>query len=203
MTVTVFTDGAKACIGFDLNGVGVSVCLHFEMTSPQTQDYIDLAAAVAAEWADHMLASQSNDLTMADVTVYDLSAESAPKYINSDENGSPGTDATDAAPNNSAVIVSHRTTQTGRSGRGRTYVPGISETDVVDGLLSTAYVNEVTTNWGLFITGVETATSWEFVVAQRWADGVQLTTGVMREVVTEIITRHIGTQRRRQVPSGV
>jgi len=203
MAFTVFADGAKACIGFDLNGVAVSICLHWQKASPAEADYIALADQLGAAWSSRMLASQSNDLTQGTTTVYDLSAEGAPKFENTDESGDPGTEAGDSLANNTAMIISHRTTATGRSGRGRTYMPGVSELDVTDGKASAAYKSEVATAWGLLITDVEVATGWTFVVAQRFSAGVQLTTGIMREVVTEIVTQQLATQRRRQVQSAV
>lgn len=203
MAFTVFADGAKACIDFDWNGVGCSVCLHWEKASPAEADYIDLADKVSFYWEDKMLPSQVADLAMGDVTVYDLSEEFAPKYINSDESGSPGEEVSDSMANNTAVVISHRTTATGRSGRGRTYMPGVGDADVTDGLMSAAYVSEVLVAWASFITNIETDTGWDFVVAQRFLDGAQLTTGVMRTVANEILKRQLGTQRRRQVPSAV
>ena len=139
---------------------------------------------------------------MGDVVVYDLSADGAPKYVNSDESGTQGVAVADSVPNNTSLVVSHRTESTGRSGRGRTYIPGFSEIAESNGLLLASFRDDVLTAWGTFISGIELL-GWAFVVAQRFASGVQLTTGIMREVVTEILKLQLGTQRRRQVPSTV
>lgn len=156
---------------------------------------------MADEWAVEMLQRQSEDISIGDVVVYDLTEEGAPKYTNSDENGSPGTVAVDAVPNNTAGVISHRSVDTGRSSRGRSYFPGMSETNVVNGLISGSYRDSVLINWGQMISGIFTATGWVFVIAQRFSDGVQLTTGVTRDVTTEIMLTQVGTQRRRQVRS--
>ncbi len=201
MAFTVFADAAKACVEFTWNVRKVSVCLHFGLDSPAVADYEALAANLALEWAAEMLQRQSDDLVMGDVVVYDLSEEGAPKYTNSDENGSPGTKAIDSAPNNTSLIVSHRSVDTGRSSRGRTYFPGVSEDDIVNGVLVGTFRDSVLTNWGQMISGIEVSTGWRFVIAQRFSEGVQLTTGVTRDVTTEIITKQLGSQRRRQTQS--
>lgn len=200
MTFTVFPNGAKGVIDFDWNGVGVSVVLHFEKVSPSVADYTALADALGLQWDTILNAELSNELTQGITTVYDLSEEFAPKYENADESGNPGDVIGDSVPNNTSALVSHRSTATGRSGRGRTYVPGVVEADESDGLLLPAFRTTLLTAWGAFITAVE-LTGWVFVVAQRFLNGAQLTTGVMREVVTEILKLQLGTQRRRQVQS--
>lgn len=202
MTFTVFPDGAKAAIEFDWNGVGCSITLHFEKDTPTSTDFTNLAAEVAAGFADDMLTELTEELIMGDVVVYDLSEEGAPKYVNSDESGSPGVKVADALPNNTAVVISHRTEDTGRSARGRTYLPGVSEAEESNGILLDTPRDDFLTAWGTFIAGIE-ALGWAFVIAQRYLDGVQLVTGVMRPVVTEIIKLQLGTQRRRQVPSAI
>lgn len=202
MVFTTFADTAKVAVNMSWNGVPVSVILHFQKATPSVGDFTTLADIVSAEWAAHMLQEQVSELTIVDITAYDLSSEGAPKYVNTDEAGTAGGDAGDGVPNNTCMLVSHRTTATGRSGRGRSYIPGMLETDESDGLMLAAKQTALVTQWGLFIAGIA-ATGWDFVIAQRFSDGVQLAVGIARDVVTEIIKRQLGTQRRRQVPSAI
>lgn len=200
MAFTVFADGAKGVIDFDWNGESASIVLHFEKSSPSVADYTALADQLGEQWDTELNPELSEDMTQGITTVYDLSEEFAPKYENSDESGQPGQIVGDSVPNNTAALVSHRTTATGRSGRGRTYIPGVVEGDESDGLLTAGFRTDLLAAWGAFITAVE-LTGWVFVVAQRFLAGEQLTTGVMRAVVTEILKLQLGTQRRRQVQS--
>lgn len=200
MAFTVFPDGAKGVISFSWHGEDASIVLHFEKVTPSEADYIALADQLGEQWDTEINPELSDELIQGTTTVYDLSEEFAPKYENSDESGQTGDVVGDAVPNNTAALVSHRTTATGRSGRGRTYIPGVVEADESDGLLVAGFRTDLLTAWGAFITAVE-LTGWVFVVAQRFLSGVQLTTGVMREVVTEILRLQLGTQRRRQVQS--
>lgn len=198
MTFTTFADTAKVAVDFAWNGEAISVILHFDKSSPTPADFIALAAQVAADWAADIMPELTDEITMGDVTAYDLSSEGAPKYVNSDEDGTAGTKIGDPVPNNTAILISHRTNDTGRSARGRSYIPGLVETDESDGLLTAAKQALMVTAWGDFITAVA-AIGWDFVVAQRFSGGVQLAVGVVRAVTSEVVRLNLGTQRRRQV----
>lgn len=200
MAFTVFVDGAKLCAQFSWNGVACTTCVHFVHDDPGPAEFQELADEFAASYAIQMMPHASDELILGDVVVYDLSEENAPKYISSDENPTPGTDGTDAVPNNTAAVLSHRTDTIGRSGRGRSYIMGVSEVQESGGTLGSAVRDLLLTDWADLITQTD-GIGWTFSVAQRFEDGQQLTTGVMRPVTSEIMTLQLGTQRRRQVPS--
>lgn len=202
MAFTVFPDTAKVAVNMSWNGVEVSNVLHFQHASPTDMDYEDLAASVSQEWTADILPEQVSELTIVDVTAYDLSEEGAPKYVNTDDAGAAGSDLGDGVPNNTCMLISHRTADTGRSSRGRTYIPGMLETDESNGLMVAAKQTNMVTAWGNFIAAVALI-GWDLVVAQRFSGGTQLAIGVARAVTVEIIKRQLGTQRRRQVPSAI
>lgn len=201
MTFTVFADTSKVCAEMSWNAVAVTVCLHFDKANPSPTDFANLSAEVAKQWALQLLPRQTSELILGDVVAFDLSSEGAPKFVNSDENGSPGTNGVDSLPNNVAALISHRTIFTGRSARGRSYFPGMSAGQELAGLLTVAARDVTLAAWGTFITAIQAAVGWQFVIAQRFSNGVQLTTGVTRDVTSEILKLEFGTQRRRQVPS--
>lgn len=202
MAFTVFVDGAKLCLEFSWNFVAVTTCLHFKHPAPDAAAYQALADQGGLSWGGQMLIHASSDLVMGEVTVYDLSEEFAPKYVNLTQVGLPGTDGADSVPNNTAVLISHRTAHTGRSGRGRNYLPGLSEVQEGDGLLLATKRDAILISWATMMTNI-LPTGWVFQVAQRYEDGLQLETGIMREVTTEILRLELGTQRRRQVRSAL
>jgi len=202
MAFTAFPEGARGDIFFSWNGVGTSIGLHFEKPTPIPADFVTLALRLAVDFAANMRAFQTAEVVMGDVVVRDLSSVGAPKFTDSSSSGLLGLDGTDAVPNNTAPIVSHRTLATGRSGRGRTYLVGLSEVKESNGLLLSGTRDSILAAWGVFITAVEVS-GWVFSVAQQFSAGVRLVTGVMRPVITEIMLQELGTQRRRQVPSAV
>ena len=70
---TIFPDGAKAVVDFSWNNTPASFVLHFEFSSPVAQDYIDLAEAVAGEFATNVMPNLSVDLVMGEIMVSDMS----------------------------------------------------------------------------------------------------------------------------------
>lgn len=202
MPFTVFVDGAKLCIEFSWNLVAVTTCVHFKHDNPTPADFQALADTGTGQWAVRFMTELSSQLVQGAAEVYDLSEEFAPKYTSLDEVGTPGTGGADSVPNNTAAVISHRTDATGRSGRGRNYIPGVVEADEATGLLQPLFRDTMLARWGSWIADLA-AIGWEEQVAQRFLNGVQLETGVMRPVTTEIMTLQLGTQRRRQVPSQI
>ena len=197
MAFTTFADTGKACMFFTWNGVKVSVCAHFDKTNPSATDFQNLADDWGDAWNGDMKANLSDDITLGDSVVYDLSAEDAPVYTYTGVNGNPGTVLVDSLPNNTAAVISHRTDDRGRSARGRSYIPGLTENNIINGIFASAFVTAMLADWATMITLVA-VNGWDLVVAQRFDAGVQLAVGVTRAVTTELMSTSPGTQRRRQ-----
>ncbi len=197
MAFTVFANTSRVCLFFTWNTVKCSVCCHFDHASPSAADYLNLATDFADEWDVHMKPNQSSDLALGDCIAYDLNAADSPSYTYTGVNGNAGGSAIDSTPNNTAGVISHRTVDRGRSARGRTYVPGFTENNIVNGKFDATTVTALLADWASIVAGVA-VNGWTLVVAQRFDDGIQLATGVTRVVTTEIMSESPGTQRRRQ-----
>lgn len=197
MAFTTFANASKLCMDFTWNTIVVTVCIHWQKTSPTPADFQLLADTFGASWVTNMLPIQVTELAGGLVTAYDLSAEGAPKYEYSGAVGVVGGASVGGVPNNTAAVISHRTASTGRSGRGRTYLPGVSETNVTNGVLTVAAAAAYLAAWVAIVLATE-ATGWDLVVAQRFSNNVQLAVGVTRPVTTELLALKLGTQRRRQ-----
>lgn len=104
----------------------------------------------------------------------------------------------DAVPPQAASIISWRTGVVGRSFRGRTYLPPLSESQQVAGIISATQVSNIegffTALQSLATIGVTTA-AWDFVL---WSP-----TRAAATLITQAIAQqYIGTQRRRRLGSG-
>lgn len=100
-----------------------------------------------------------------------------------------GSGAGDIVPQVS-VLVSHRTSQRGRSFRGRTYLPYISEGSIAGGIYDSSVVTSQTTSWQAFRSGMSAAGSPLVVATYKLSDSA---------LVTQCIVRGFtATQRRRQ-----
>ena len=197
MTFVPFPNTVLLTHRFSWNGAAVSMGLHLSRPGYTPANAQLLADDSGSAWAAELAAVQTDNLLSGVVVVQDLSAEGAPNYENPDEVGVSGDLLEDSAPNNTALIISHRTNDTGRSARGRTYFLGLGEGSVIDGLPTALAITNISVAWAAYIVALEFQ-GWTFVVAQRIADGVPLVVGVTREVTTELFPVRLGTQRRRQ-----
>lgn len=93
-------------------------------------------------WQDTILVSQTNNITLVGVTSYVGQDGGPPVPYDSDVPSTPGSGTQEPLPSNCAMLIRKRTSQSGRRGRGRMYVPGVAEGTVdANGVVATATVN--------------------------------------------------------------
>lgn len=198
MAFIAATNTAKACFDFTWKGVGVSICIYFlKATAPSSSDFQDLAFSLRDEFTDNVMPVLSHDVLFNGVTVYDMSSETAPIYTATETTPVAGGVAVDGTSRQVTAVITHRTAVRGRSGRGRTYLPGLSDNDVVDGAVTTDAQTAIQDAWDAFITAVETAVSWTFAVVSFYHDGAPRASGVKIQVTSSVVRGYTGTQRRR------
>lgn len=197
MTFVPFPDTVSLTHRFMWHGQEVSYGLHLKRPGYTATNAQLLADDAGQSWAAELAGSMVTGIIADVVTVQDLSETGAPNYENPDEIGETGNNAADGVPNNTSILISHRTADTGRSARGRTYFPGVAESAVVNGRPLGSFITSLATAWAAYIVDLEFQ-GWTFVVAQRVEDGAFLTQGVTREVTDEIFPNRLGTQRLRQ-----
>lgn len=107
-----------------------------------------------------------------------------------------GTNISEEVPASVAIVASHRTDKTGRSFRGRTYLPGLTEGNVggnnVDGLLITGvndYFDAVTTQLGLV--------GADLVVYSLYSGGVPRVAPEATLITHRVVNGRVDTQRLR------
>jgi hypothetical protein len=172
--------------------------LGFEKPGGFSQGDLDSLGLVLLSWATaSIMPSLSGEVLLGDVTLYDLSSESGPKSIATPVTPVTGGRSGQSLPNNVAVCITHYTAQRGRSGRGRSYVPGVSENDQGGNLIVSAVTTPLL---AAFNTDLPAAlpTGWEFVVISRWLSKVKRATGVAFPITSSSLrTSKVRTQRRR------
>ena len=102
-----------------------------------------------------------------------------------------------SAQNNSALVVSSRTGNRGRSYRGRTYFPTMDTGSTLSGVQATTdYINAVLTLMTA-INSAADANAFEPVVVSRKSGGVDRVTGISTPVVAYSCNPALDSQRRR------
>lgn len=115
-----------------------------------------LANIVKATWEADMLIPFATTLTLDSIAVKYGPDETGPSAEVS--SGAVGVDSGVAVAPNTSVLVSKITGLGGRKGRGRMYLPGISENAVDEGgNLSTAKINSIQTELDEFLLGMSNA----------------------------------------------
>lgn len=107
-----------------------------------------------------------------------------------------GTEVSEEIPASVALVVSHRTDYTGRSRRGRTYLPGLTEGNVGGNGVDAGAVTAAAT----YMESVDTLLASEdldMVVYSLWSQGVERVTPLPTLITSRIINSRVDTQRRR------
>lgn len=124
-------NGVKVEVKFTLAGQLVVNVYHFESVDPiVTANLTALAALIKAAWIAEQQGAMSSLLSLNEIVCTDVSEEEGLQVIYTAGLPEVGESASPGLPNNVALVVKNFTDQIGRSRRGRTYIAGITETDV-------------------------------------------------------------------------
>jgi len=98
---------------------------------------------------------------------------------------------------NAAFVASLRTGLSGRSNRGRTYVPGISQSSIVDAQhVAGAYATAVNASFVTLISAL-TLAGYKLCVLSKYLAGVLRVAGLLIDIIQVITDTKIDSQRRR------
>jgi len=99
----------------------------------------------------------------------------------------------------SALVISWRTIKTGRSFRGRTYVPAIDADKLLDAhLVATAWASDVIDAASALLDALAAA-GYALSVLSLVANKVARVAGLLSEIVTIVVNNVIDSQRRRNL----
>lgn len=162
---------------------------------------IDACNEIFAQWETEMLTFQSDEMTLLNVVGYDASDPEG--YVVTNSVGTPATGGNTFAPmpGNVTATISLRTSNRGKSGRGRIYLVGLCEDQVTENQLTTGVAAQVKLGFELFWAAVESAISADLVVVSFQFDGSPRALGFAQNVTGVIVDGGIDTQRRRVRPT--
>lgn len=172
-----------------------------------------LLAGEIITWVGSQLYDElSNDLSLFEVAVRDLSVADGPFVIAPPTTPVVGGQVAPALPGNAAACVSFRTGLVGRSRRGRNYVAGLPEFRVTGNLIGEPLVTSLADAYSALFapTGPFQASGYAWVVVSRYS-GTDPVTGepIPREfgqptIVSGVrVDNAVDSQRRRLSGRGV
>lgn len=190
-------NGVKVELKYTLNGKAcVNVLWFTKPVITVTVDFPALGGAIKDWWVDTQAAAHPTSMSLDEIVITEWAAADGAQLTFTEDLPAAGTNASPALPNNVALVVSLRTGYTGRSFRGRMYVPGLHEGQVVGDDVSLLIASD-------FATGAELLASMAldegflWVVASFHHDLAPRVTGVPSAITSFVVNTRVDTQRRR------
>lgn len=148
--------------------------------------------ALQAEWIPFM----GDQWTIDDIVTTDWSVANGEQFQRVTGLPLVGTEVNEEVPASVCIVASHRTPFTGRSFRGRSYMPGLTEANVGGNGVDGALVSAVGDYFSALATGLGSISA-DLVVYSLFAAGAQRTVPVATVITSTIVNSRVDTQRRR------
>lgn len=197
MALPPVPNGLRITLEYTLNGkVVVNVYYAIKSTPIVTVDLTNVATAVLQWWRTFLKGGLSQDIALTKIRVQDVSVPDGGYIEQVVTSNNTGSVASQAMPNNVALVVSLQSGLSGRSRRGRTYVPGLPENEV-----SGSYVGQ-TFLQGFIDAYVELATALQLqlcslAIVSFYGNGAPRAVPQITLVTRVAANTRIDTQRRR------
>ena len=189
--------GVRVSLEFNYDGEVVVNIYHVLVTGPITTIKLNAVAQAFIDWWKASLADLLTDnIAVTGATALNLDEESGEKVYVPEAPQFPGGSVSPAMPNNIALVVSHRTSKTGRSFQGRSYVAGLTENIVVDNDVTVGYASQILAAYVDLFADLNAAQA-SLVVASFQSEGAPRVTGVATLVDSFAVGLRVDTQRRR------
>lgn len=190
---------AEVAIRYEWAGSPAANTLHFYKDEGWNASFLQtLCENLAVWWTGNIAPLVSDTVTIREIYAYDLTTSTASAYSYIPLVPQQGTGLSPSLPSNVTWTVSFRTEKRGRAYRGRNYVVGLTESQVVQNTVVESTVAgylEAYTNL-LSPTVITNAAQWTTV--HRYVGKVPLAMGTNELVTTVIATdSRVDTQKRR------
>jgi hypothetical protein len=193
---------AQINIRFELDGQQIENVIHAKNSGAapvSAGDCETLALAVVSWWEETLSAAMPTSLGFREVVVRGLDTEIAPEFSTSTTTQTQGQVNQAAMPNNATFCVSFRTGLTGRSSRGRVYIPAVLRSAVTENELDstsvTSYVS-IYADLGIALDGA----GYIHVVLSRTVDKALRTEGQPYTITAYLATDNVVDSQRRRLP---
>jgi len=197
MALPILPDGMRISLEMSLQGKDIANIYHVTTTNVIDDLEMFRIADVFKDWWDVSLSiTLSDELSLNAITVTDISVVGGGQIISTVGMPVIGKSINDSITNNVALVASLGTAKTGRSFRGRSFIPGMPVVAITDnhvGLVNAAIVTSAFEDLlaALIVEGAR------LVVASFISGGVQRLIGVATEIISIAVRTRVDTQRRR------
>lgn len=158
-----------------------------------------LGNAVTDWWTSNIVNLVSDALTLREVYITDLTTQTAQTLTFTTGLPVNGAITEEVLPNSIAGCVSFRTLSRGRSGRGRNYVPGLTDNNVVGNNIVSAWRTAIIQAYEVLMEFDDTY-DWNWGVLSRQLNGADRAAGLFNQIVSVVMTDLTIDSQRRRLP---
>lgn len=194
----------KVVLDFLWTGVEVHNVLYVDVGHPPTDvDMGNVGAAANLFLTTALMPNLSVGISALGCTLTDMQSATAPTREFPLAVPVAGAVAGNSVPNQVSIVTTFQTLMRGRSFRGRAYVPGIPEVELVDRrTISVAYADALNTVWGDYRTDMLAVGAVPVVASFHTLHGPRIS-GVGTPIASFRTGTTLDTQRRRVSPTHV
>lgn len=193
---------ARVAILQSLHAQDVVNTLWFDKTSLgsiEPLDLSDLAIAIGGWWELQIAPLMSTDMSLVSVTATAQDSLIAPSV--EEMTPASGTAVGSALPGSNCITVKFNTAFRGRSARGRNYVSGIREADVIGNVVDADFAADLVTAYNTLVSAPPTG--WNWVLVSHYTELEPREEGVFFDILSaSIVDRNVDSQRRRLTGRG-
>lgn len=199
MTFIPTPQGVKVELNYSLGGLPAANVIWVDVNTAVTPALVEAVADSVGNWFEtNLIAVMANDISLVNVIATDGSTQEGTQSIYTGDLPSNGSVASASLPGNVACVATWRTGFTGRSARGRIFLPGVPEIAVVQNTIQPAYLVNYGESLNALLEAVNTDVPGAFVAVNSfYTGGVARTAGRMLQVETVTLRAKVGTMRGR------
>lgn len=187
---------------YTLNGQRCENTIYVEAATPFNLSTLNELAEGMDEWDEEVgsLVRVAGSVLVA-INVTALDSNTAPAVERIVSPGRPGARTGSVLPGNVTMCVTFVTAQRGRSFRGRNYVVGLNETDVVGNNVDGGTVDGYIGYYEDLQEAISTL-GWQMVVVSRYSNNAPRNPGISVGITSFKADEYVDSQRRRLTGRG-
>lgn len=173
--------------------------LYFEASAGMSTTLMtNIGNGLVTWWQTNVRPSMSNALTLSEVYLTDLTTQTGPTVSIPVTSNNVGQDVGEALPFNCAFVITLRTANRGKAGRGRNYIPGMTLSSVSSSTVELTFANAMSAAYTALVGAGAVAAGAQLVVVSRFLNGSPRSQALVQPVTSVLyIDRIVDSQRRR------
>lgn len=183
---------------FEYNGQRIEMVHHYSNQAEPLQAHWEaMHVLMRTDWSNTLIAVLAPTLVWVETKFTDLSTQTGQTYTTSTSLPFPGASASAQLPNNCALVITKRTALRGRSFRGRSYMPGLTEAVVTGNSVLSTFLTPALNFFNAALSYAVTGNEFNMVVVSRFSEGAPRITGISTPVTNFTADTVVDSQRRR------